>query len=87
VLNHFVIPFLLHRLVALIPPSPSRQETRILATGARSNYIINHYEKFAQQLNRMGFEAVVYVLCLNSTKDYWTNMAEVIAPQEQFVPL
>jgi len=35
----------------------------------------------------MGFEAVVYVLGLNSTKDYGANMAEVIAPQEQFVPL
>lgn len=45
------------------------------------DYILNHFEKFASQLKRIGFEAVDYILCLNSIKEYWANMAEVIAPQ------
>lgn len=59
----------------------SRQESRVWATDLGADYIINHYEEFIPQLKIIGFEAVDYILCLNSTQEYWANMAEAIAPQ------
>ncbi len=59
----------------------SRQESRVWATDLGADYVINHYEEFIPQLKIIGFEAVDYILCLNSTQEYWANMAEAIAPQ------
>ncbi len=59
----------------------SRQESRVWATDLGADYIINHYEEFIPQLKIIGFDAVDYILCLNSTQEYWANMAEAIAPQ------
>ncbi|WP_373880546.1 zinc-binding alcohol dehydrogenase family protein [Lysinibacillus sp. FN11] len=59
----------------------SRQESRDWATDLGADYIINHYEEFIPQLKKIGFEAVDYILCLNSTQAYWTKMAEAIASQ------
>lgn len=59
----------------------SRQESRIWATELGADFMINHYEEFIPQLKKIGFEAVDYILCLNSTQEYWVNMAEAIAPQ------
>ncbi|AHN21428.1 NADPH:quinone reductase [Lysinibacillus varians] len=59
----------------------SRQESQNWATALGVDYTINHYEDFVSQLNLLNIEAVDYILCLNSTNNYWTNMAEVIAPQ------
>ncbi|CAM5350416.1 Zinc-type alcohol dehydrogenase-like protein OS=Lysinibacillus sphaericus OX=1421 GN=LS41612_14825 PE=3 SV=1 [Lysinibacillus sphaericus] len=52
-----------------------------MGTALGVDYTINHYEDFVSQLNLLNIEAVDYILCLNSTNNYWTNMAEVIAPQ------
>lgn len=59
----------------------SRQESRIWATELGADFMINHYEEFIPQLKKIGFEAVDYILCLNSTQEYWVNMAEAIASQ------
>lgn len=46
-----------------------------------ADYCINHYKELLPALQAIGFEAVDYVLCLNSTDDHWQNMVDVIKPQ------
>jgi NADPH2:quinone reductase len=46
-----------------------------------ANFTINHYEAFVPQLQKIGFDQIDYIFCLNNTDQHWCNMAEAIAPQ------
>lgn len=46
-----------------------------------ADYTINHFEEFVPQLKQLGYDAVPYILCLNTTAKHWANMANAIAPQ------
>src|SRR6266516_5184547 len=59
----------------------SRPESIQWAKEHGAVYTISHREAFAPQLQRLGFEQVDYIFCLNSTEKHWRNMTEVIAPQ------
>ncbi len=59
----------------------SRPESIQWAKEHGAVYTISHREAFALQLQRLGFEQVDYIFCLNSTEKHWRNMTEVIAPQ------
>jgi NADPH2:quinone reductase len=45
-----------------------------------ANFTINHYEAFVPQLQKIGFDQVDYIFCLNNTDQHWYNMAEAISP-------
>ncbi|CAM4387413.1 zinc-binding alcohol dehydrogenase family protein [Paenibacillus tarimensis] len=59
----------------------SRTESAAWAEEMGADYIISHYEDFVPQLNKLGLQHVNYILCLNSTEQHWSSMAEAIAPQ------
>ncbi|PUA37865.1 zinc-binding alcohol dehydrogenase family protein [Paenibacillus elgii] len=46
-----------------------------------ADFVINHYEPFLPQLQKIGFDHVDYIFCMNNTDQHWNNMTEVIAPQ------
>lgn len=46
-----------------------------------ADHIINHHQPLAPQLQSLGFATVDLIFCLYQTDQYWTQMAEVIAPQ------
>lgn len=59
----------------------SRPESAAWAKERGADHIINHHKPFAPQLQKIGFEQVPYIFCLNDTQKHWSNMTEVIAPQ------
>jgi NADPH2:quinone reductase len=59
----------------------SRTESAHWAIKHGCSYILNHYEPFVPQLNKIGYNSVDYIFCLNQTEQHWGNMAEAIAPQ------
>lgn len=46
-----------------------------------SDYCINHYQDFLEQLKGIGINGVDYIFCLNNTDQHWDNMENVINPQ------
>ncbi|KEQ22269.1 zinc-binding alcohol dehydrogenase family protein [Paenibacillus tyrfis] len=46
-----------------------------------ADFVINHYEPFLPQLQKIGFDHVDYIFCMNNTDQHWNNMKEVISPQ------
>ncbi|MFA9458826.1 zinc-binding alcohol dehydrogenase family protein [Halalkalibacter sp. AB-rgal2] len=59
----------------------SRPETAEWIKEMGADFIINHYEAFSPQLEKLNITSVNYILCLHSTEKHWENMAESIAPQ------
>ena len=59
----------------------SRPETVQWTKEHGASYTIDHHKAFAPQLKQLGFDAVDYIFCLNSTDKHWDDMVEVIAPQ------
>ncbi|GAA0359675.1 zinc-binding alcohol dehydrogenase family protein [Bacillus horti] len=59
----------------------SRSETVDWVKQQGADYTINHHEEFLPQLQKLGFETVDYIFCLNNTDQHWENMATTIAPQ------
>lgn len=46
-----------------------------------AQYVINHYEDFLPQLQKLGLDHVDYIFCLNNTDQHWYNLTQAIAPQ------
>ena len=59
----------------------SRRESVQWAKAHGADYTIDHHKAFAPQLQQLGFAAVDYIFCLNSTAKHWSDMVEVSAPQ------
>lgn len=65
----------------------SRPESAQWAKDCGAEHIINHFEPLVPQLQKLGYENVNYIFCLHSTKQYWADMAEAIAPQGKICAL
>ena len=59
----------------------SRGDTERWCRQLGADYCINHHEEFLPALNKIGFDAVDYILCFNNTDRHWQNMADTIKPQ------
>lgn len=59
----------------------SRPESAKWVKEMGADHIINHYDAFLGQLNKIGLPSVDYIFCLNSTDFHWQNMADAIVPQ------
>lgn len=59
----------------------SREQSAQWAKDRGADFVINHYEEFLPQLNKLGFDGVDYILCLNRTDMHWNNMAQAIKAQ------
>lgn len=46
-----------------------------------ADHIINHHQPLTPQLQSLGLATVDFIFCLFQTDQYWTQMAELIAPQ------
>lgn len=58
----------------------SRPETRDWVKKQGADFVIDHHQDFAPQLQKINMNEVDYILCLHSTELHWTAMADVIAP-------
>ncbi|MEB2278088.1 zinc-binding alcohol dehydrogenase family protein [Bacillus sp. ILBB4] len=59
----------------------SREETEDWCKQLGADYVINHRQEFTPQLQKIGFNGVHYIFCLNDTDGHWNSMAEAILPQ------
>lgn len=58
----------------------SRPETRDWVKKQGADFVIDHHQDFAPQLQKINMTEVDYILCLHSTELHWSAMADVIAP-------
>jgi zinc-binding alcohol dehydrogenase family protein len=59
----------------------SRPETVQWVKDLGADEVINHRKPFKEEFERLPFETVDAILCLNNTKAHWQNMYDVIKPQ------
>lgn len=59
----------------------SRTASQKWCTQLGADYVINHHQSLTKQLQPLGITHVDLIFCLYQTDHYWTQMAEVIAPQ------
>ena len=59
----------------------SRGDTERWCRQLGADYCINHHDEFLPALNKIGFDAVDYILCFHNTDRHWQNMADTIKPQ------
>lgn len=59
----------------------SREISRKWCMQLGASHCINHHGNIKSELERLGINAVDYILCLNDTNRYWSIMADVIKPQ------
>ncbi len=59
----------------------SRPESQRWISEHGAHQVIGRGEPLAQQVARLGFRYVDYILCLNSPDSYWDDMASLVAPQ------
>ncbi|MEM9272523.1 MAG: zinc-binding alcohol dehydrogenase family protein [Cyanobacteria bacterium P01_F01_bin.143] len=59
----------------------SRPETIAWCQKLGADQIVNHRNNLAEEIQKIGYENVDYILCLNDTDGHWTAMTDAIAPQ------
>jgi len=62
----------------------SRDETSKWCKKLGADYVINHKNKFSDELQKIGVKEVDYVFCLHSTEKHFPTSAEVIKPFGRF---
>jgi len=64
--------------------SASRKETINWCLSLGADYVINHYNNFSDELNKIGIKEVDYIFCLNNTIQHFPKSAEIIKPFGRF---
>ncbi len=59
----------------------SRAESADWCKSLGADFVIDHHQPFASQLDAQGIQKPDYIFCLNSTENHWASMADVIKPQ------
>lgn len=59
----------------------SQQESINWCKKLGSDYVINHYKPFVEQLEEINLKGVDYIFCLNNTDQHWDQIAASILPQ------
>jgi zinc-binding alcohol dehydrogenase family protein len=73
---------LAHKVAKLkVIATASRDETIDWATKMGAELTINHRNAIDEELKKIDIPQVDFILCLNSTDQHWTAMANAIAPQ------
>ena len=62
----------------------SRKETSEWCLSLGADYVINHYNNFSDELNKIGIKKVDYIFCLNNTVQHFPKSAEIIKPFGRF---
>jgi len=64
--------------------SASRKETINWCLSLGADYVINHYNNFSDELNKIGIKEVDYIFCLNNTMQHFPKSAEIMKPFGRF---
>lgn len=67
--------------VGSVIATASRSSTEDWCHNMGADYVINHRKPLAEQLKKIGFEHVDYILCCSSTDEYFDQMVDIIKPQ------
>ena len=59
----------------------SRPETIAWCEKLGADKIVNHRNNLADEINKIGYQNVDYILCLNDTDGHWQAMTKAIKPQ------
>lgn len=59
----------------------SRPETIAWCEKLGADQVVNHRNNLADEINKIGYENVDYILCLNDTDGHWQAMTTAIKPQ------
>ncbi len=62
----------------------SREASRNWCLSLGADYVINHYNPFTDELNKIGIKEVDYIFCLNDTGMHFSKSAEVLKPFGRF---
>ena len=61
--------------------SASRPETIAWCKKLGADATVNHRHNLAEEINKIGYKTVDYILCLNDTDGHWNAISQAIAPQ------
>ncbi|ELS01772.1 zinc-binding alcohol dehydrogenase family protein [Xenococcus sp. PCC 7305] len=59
----------------------SRPETIAWCQNLGADQVVNHRNNLADEIEKIGYQNVDYILCLNDTDGHWQAMTNAIAPQ------
>ena len=59
----------------------SRPETIAWCEKLGADQVLNHRNNLAEEINKIGYQNVDYILCLNDTDGHWQAMTQAIKPQ------
>ena len=59
----------------------SRPETIAWCQKLGADHVVNHRNNLADEIKKIGYETVDYILCLNDTDGHWQAMTQAIKPQ------
>jgi zinc-binding alcohol dehydrogenase family protein len=59
----------------------SRDETSAWCQKMGANQVVNHRNNLAEEIEKIGYQNVDYILCLSHTDDHWQAMTKAIKPQ------
>ena len=59
----------------------SRPETIAWCQKLGADQVVNHRNNLAEEIEKVGYQNVDYILCLNDTDGHWEAMAKAIKPQ------
>ena len=59
----------------------SRPETIAWCQKLGADIIVNHRHHLAEEIAKVNYQTVDYILCLNDTDGHWQAIAEAIKPQ------
>ena len=59
----------------------SRPETIVWCQKLGADYVVNHRHNLANEIKRIDYQTVDYILCLNDTDQHWQAIAQAIKPQ------
>lgn len=59
----------------------SRPETIAWCQKLGADQVVNHRHNLAEEITKIGYKTVDYILCLNDTDGHWQAMTKAIAPQ------
>jgi len=63
----------------------SREASEQWCRDLGADFVVNHRQDLAPQLQALGFETVDYIANYNNTDAYWKTMGQIIAPQGHIV--
>lgn len=59
----------------------SREETIAWCQKLGADEVVNHRHNLAEEIKKIGYQNVDFILCLNDTDGHWQAMTQAIAPQ------